>query len=150
MLSSRTNMLECIFVESVLYQLETCHPTIDFVGYLKSCGHGYLVFIQISISKYVRHSKLSEIISRPPPPSYKSEDIHLFQYYCSRCCNLYTGKLDVLFLYITTSEAPKEVINQMKYDLRSFDHNHASHVTTYVGSALHSLFPTTTVNNAVL
>ena len=51
---------------NMLYELRVFHPTIDGVGYLKEEGSGqeWLVFIQVSLSKYSHHrSKLTDLFT---------------------------------------------------------------------------------------
>lgn len=52
-----------------LYELRSCHPIIDFIGYLQDSNSNtmWLVFIQISLMKYSNHkAQLGNIFKRNP------------------------------------------------------------------------------------
>ena len=54
-------------VKNTVYELYSCQPIIDYVGYLESSqSTSYLVFIQLSLSKYKKHVKLYNTLTHSP------------------------------------------------------------------------------------
>ena len=50
---------------NVIYKVYDCHPAVDFVGELTetTTQEKYLLFIQISVSTYVKHwSKVADLL----------------------------------------------------------------------------------------
>ena len=72
-------------VKNTVYELYSCHPIIDYVGYLESQSTSFLVFIQLSLSKYKeKPCKIAQYVSTFPnlresePPM-----VNLLQFYSS-------------------------------------------------------------------
>ncbi len=98
----------CNLLKNTLYELYSCHPTIDFVGYLEGASANYLIFIQLSLSKYADHrAKLGDVLSNSPKKDHLSEgepsNLSLLQFYSGRALDHYerNDNPNVVLLYIS-------------------------------------------------
>ena len=101
----------CNLLKNTLYELYSCHPAIDFVGYLEGASADYLVFIQLSLSKYADHrAKLGDVLSNCPKKDHLSEgepsNLNLLQFYSGRASDHYerNDNPNVVLLYISPKE----------------------------------------------
>ena len=99
--------LDSNLVTGVLYELIGNYPVIDYVGHLEgSDSNQYLVFVQLSLSKFTNHNKLfSEIFQKSSPVGFGNLHEHFLQ--------LTLGDFRILFLYISPVETIEETLIQL-------------------------------------
>jgi len=105
--------LDSNLVTGMLYELIGNYPVIDYVGHLEgSDSNQYLVFVQLSVSKFTNHKKLlSEIFWKSSPAGFSNLHEHFLQ--------LTLGDFHILFLYISPIETIEErLIQLLQSDLR--------------------------------
>ena len=105
--------LDSNLVTGVLYELIGNYPVIDYVGHLEgSDSNQYLVFVQLSVSKFTNHNKLfSEIFQKSSPVGFGNLHEHFLR--------LTLGDFHILFLYISPVENIEERLLQLlQSDLR--------------------------------
>ena len=132
-------------LKGVLYELYSFHPAIDFVGYILSCSQSnsveFLICMQISLSRYIKHdAKLSNIIRAAPKKCFLSSDeptnMNMLQFYSSRANHYYkeNSKPKVLFLYISPYE-DERLIPTLQEEMMTALNQYSVSFDFYVGVA---------------
>jgi len=135
------------YIKGIMYELYIFHPVIDFVGYLdtnnSSCG--FLVMLQLSLSRYADHQKkLSDVIRHAPKKSYllqgETTAQNLLTHYSSRATDLFGPKNpSVLFLYASPKEDEK-LIPVLKHEIKTNLNQYSPSFDFYVGVVDNSIF----------
>jgi len=119
------------FIKGIVYELYAFHPAIDFVGYLDAndSSHGFLVCLQLSLSRYAHHEKkLNHIIQHAPKKSHLSQGEttaqNLLTHYSLRATHLFGNEIpSVLFLYASPKENEaliSDLIHEIKTKLSQY------------------------------
>ena len=85
---------------SILYEMRAYYPVVDAVGYLNDDhGNGWLVFIQISLSKYKDHRSLCDLFYK----SNLQSKISIYTYY-RKMYDIDISFKNILLLYFSPQE----------------------------------------------
>ena len=97
----------------VLYALRSSHPTIDGVGLLnqKDQDDLWLVFVQVSLEDYSKHSKISGLFSKPQrsKPELSKKLPTYFSYYMSLAVNC----KKIILIYVSCQNS-KTTLDQLQ------------------------------------
>ena len=82
----------------IIYEMKAYYPTIDGVGYLKDgCNEWWLVFIQVSLSRYVDHKKFMQFVSQRCRCTLKLVKVYILSNIIQNSCWLPKRSLKVLW-----------------------------------------------------
>jgi len=126
-------------VKNTVYELYSCHPIIDYVGYLESQSTSFLVFIQLSLSKYKNHVRLHNMLAHSPKSDHLRESeppmLNLLQFYSYRASSHYgNGEVNVLLLYLSPQDS-EELLPELQKEVQENFKNLFASFNFFVGVA---------------
>lgn len=129
---------EDALTQGVLYETKAYYPIIDGVGYLKDQrGKLWLVFIQISLSKYEKHRSLCDLF-RYTTHVYKNWSLYTYYRWLYKIPHDFKY---TLLLYVSPQENSNgDLLPKLKGEISGLTNNHLKQYLNYAVLSSQSLF----------